>query len=51
MSLDEGRKVRVRKIGSFGKIVVLPTFILALILPTTAALAEEAGPVPTAGRR
>jgi hypothetical protein len=48
MSLDEGRKVRVRKIRSFGKIVVLPTFILALILPTTAAPAEEAGPVPTA---
>ena len=38
----------MRKIRSFGKIVVLPTFILALILPTTAAPAEEAGPVPTA---
>jgi hypothetical protein len=38
----------VRKIGSFGKSAVLATVILALMLPTTSALAEEATPVPAA---
>jgi hypothetical protein len=38
----------VRKIGSFGKSAVLATVILALMLPTTSALAEEAAPVPAA---
>ena len=38
----------MRKMGSFGTVGVLPTLILALILPTTAALAEEAAPVPAA---
>ena len=38
----------MRKIGSFGKSAVLATVILALMLPTTSALAEEAAPVPAA---
>ena len=38
----------MRKIGSFGKSAVLATVILALMLPTTSALAEEATPVPAA---
>ncbi len=38
----------MRKIESFGKSAVLATVILALMLPTTSALAEEAAPVPAA---
>lgn len=38
----------MRKIGSFARSAVLATVVLAFILPTTSALAEEAAPVPPA---
>ena len=38
----------MQKIGSFGKSAVLATVILALMLPTTSVLAEDAAPVPPA---